>query len=337
MNFLNLKKITIKQLQWLAWIAIFLVSFFSMVTVDAFTWSLTYSLINTGFYAIIIYGNINWLFPRYYERNKKFIYVILVIVFLTLCGFGRGYLITFVYNTFFSIKPITIEWYRLIYLSISGIVIFILSFMLRIVLAYFVLKQQTEDILLQKTTAELNLLKSQVQPHFLFNTLNNIYYEAYLEAPKTAELIERLAAMMRYFVDESPKTEVTISTELNFLENYIALEKIRIRHQISINFIKDYSTDHLLPPMLMMTFVENIFKHGIDKLSDKNQIEITLTALDGNLLFKTVNSSNKNTVDKGGFGIENLKKRLTILYGNRFELHTELIANCYTAYFKIPI
>lgn len=336
MNILNLKKITIKQLQWLVWIAIFLVSFFSMVTVDDVTWSLTYSFINTSFYAIIIYGNISWLFPNYYEQNKKIAYVILVIIFLIVCGYGRGYSISYVYNTFFAVKPMSIEWYRLIYLSISGIVVFILSFMLRIVIAYFVLKQQTEDILLQKTTAELNLLKSQVQPHFLFNTLNNIYYEAYLEAPKTAELIERLAVMMRYFVDESPKTKVAISTELNFLENYIELEKIRIRHQISVNFIKDYSTDHFIPPMLMMTFVENIFKHGIDKLSDKNEIEIVLTEVDQYLQFKTTNNT-ANSINKGGFGIENLKKRLTMLYGTRFELQTELVSNRYIAYFKIPI
>ena len=337
MDFLNLKKITIQQLQWLAWIAIFLVSFFSMVTVDAFTWSLTYSLINIGFYAMIVYGNINWLFPSYYERNRKISYIVLVIFFLILCGFGRGYLITYIYNTFFSVKPIAIEWYRLIYLSISGIVIFILSFMLRIVLAYFVLKQKTEEILLQKTTAELNLLKSQVQPHFLFNTLNNIYYEAYLEAPKTAELIERLAVMMRYFVDESPKAEVNISTEIDFLENYMELEKIRIRHQVTIEFIKNYTADHLIAPMLMMTFVENIFKHGIDKLSHTNEIKITLNEADGYLTFRTENSCNVGLANKRGFGIENLRKRLTMLYGNKFELQTEYLGNCYIAYFKIPI
>lgn len=309
-----------------------------MVTVDGIAWSFTFNVITTGFYAIIVYGNINWLFPRYYERHQKLTYVLLVLLFLTLCGFAKGHLISYVYNTFFNDKaPQHIEWYRMVYLSINGVIIFMLSFMLRIVLAYFTLKQQTEEILLQKTRAELNLLKSQVQPHFLFNTLNNIYYEAYIEAPKTAGLIERLAMMMRYFLDESPKTVVNISTELNFLENYIELEKIRIRHQITVDFKKDYADDHLIPPMLMMTFVENIFKHGIDKLSSYNKIEIALVQQGNFLIFSTLNSY--SNVDKGpmGLGIENLRKRLVILYGDRFELQTLQTTEGYKAHFKIPL
>ena len=117
----------------------------------------------------------------------------------------------------------------------------------------------------QKSLAELNLLKSQVQPHFLFNTLNNIYYEAFREAPRTALLIGRLSDIMRYFVDESPKEKVTLATEIKFLENYIALEEIRIRHGVKVTFEQRYEGNPVIPPMLLMTFVENIFKHGIDR------------------------------------------------------------------------
>ena len=144
--------------------------------------------------------------------------------------------------------------------------------------------------MVQKSQAELNLLKSQVQPHFLFNTLNNIYYEAYREAPRTAKLIERLSDIMRYFVDESPKDEVSLGTEIQFLENYIALEKIRIRGEIELDFIKDCNSDLRIPPMLLMTFVENIFKHGIDKSSSQNKIELSLVQQDGYLLFQTTKS-----------------------------------------------
>ncbi len=172
---------------------------------------------------------------------------------------------------------------------VAGFLTYLLSFIFRIALAYFSLKQQSEKILLQKSQAELNLLKSQVQPHFLFNTLNNIYYEAYREAPRTAKLIERLSDIMRYFVDESPKDEVSLSTEIQFLENYIVLEKIRIRHEIDLNFIQDCNPDLRIPPMLLMTFVENIFKHGIDKSSNKNKIDMSLTQKDGYLLFETRN------------------------------------------------
>src|SRR6201999_4376057 len=120
---------------------------------------------------------------------------------------------------------------------------FMLSFVFRIALAYFRVKRQAELMLGKKSHAELNLLKSQVQPHFLFNTLNNIYYEAYREAPRTALLIGRLSNIMRYFVDESPKEKVALATEIKFLENYIALEEIRIRHGVTVNFSREYDGD----------------------------------------------------------------------------------------------
>jgi LytS/YehU family sensor histidine kinase len=217
---------------------------------------------------------------------------------------------------------------------------FMLSFIVKIALAYFNLKKRSEEILLQKSHVELNLLKSQVQPHFLFNTLNNIYYEIYREAPKSAELIERLSDIMRYFVDESPKEVVSLDTEIHFIENYIELERIRMRHQIEVNFIKQYHKELRLPPMLLMTFVENLFKHGIDKASSINKIEISLIHQDTQLLFQTVNAIQPNDnrpIINRGFGLQNLRKRLNILFGENFELYTDRSNSFFTAFLKIPL
>jgi sensor histidine kinase YesM len=200
-------------------------------------------------------------------------YVLAVIVFLFAVGITRGFITLTVYNTFFAPKPQEMTFKVLSSFIVGGILIFLLSFIFRIAIAYFDLKRQSEEIIVQKTQAELNLLKSQVQPHFLFNTLNNIYYEAYLEAPRTAALIERLSNIMRYFVDESPKQLVSIGTEVQFIENYIELEKIRIRYDISITFTKECDAALSIPPMLLMAFVENVFKHGIDKSSVGNRID----------------------------------------------------------------
>jgi sensor histidine kinase YesM len=221
---------------------------------------------------------------------------------------------------------------------VAGLLTYMLSFIFRIAIAYFKLKQQAEEILLQKSQAELNLLKSQVQPHFLFNTLNNIYYEAYREAPRTAGLIERLSDIMRYFVDESPKDEVSLQTEVQFIENYIALEKIRIRHNTEINFVKEYNPDARIPPMLLMTFIENIFKHGIDKSSRKNKIDLSLVHQNGYLLFQTNNKKvPKSQETSHGFGIQNLRKRLNLLYGNAFELNVDCTDDQFTAFLKVPL
>jgi LytS/YehU family sensor histidine kinase len=331
-------RVTINRLQWLVWAAVFLIIFFSLLPEDGLYPAASFTLISVSFYALVIYGNINFLFPRLYEKGHKVLYVISAIVFLISAGLGRGYLVMFLYNKF-SKKPEPITTGMIVNFVVAGFLTYLLSFIFRIALAYFTLKQQSEKIMSQKSQAELNLLKSQVQPHFLFNTLNNIYYEAYLEAPNTAKLIERLSDIMRYFVDESPKDEVSLSTEIQFIENYIALEKIRIRHSIQLNFVHECHAETRIPPMLLMTFVENIFKHGIDKSSSANIIDISLLQKDGYQLFKTENRlcDKMLTNATNGFGIQNLRKRLSILYGDRFELIINDSNQLFTAFLKVPL
>jgi sensor histidine kinase YesM len=330
---------TLRQLQWLIWVAVFLIIFFSYLPEDGFYQAGIFSLLNVSFYAVVIYGNIKFLYPKFYETGKKVQYAIFAFIFVVSAGLSRGYLLTYIYNQYFALKPEVITKGTILNFMIAGFLTYLLSFIFRIAIAYFTLKQQSEKILAQKSQAELNLLKSQVQPHFLFNTLNNIYYEAYREAPRTAKLIERLSDIMRYFVDESPKEEVSLATEVQFLENYIALEKIRIRHEIELNFVKDCNADLRIPPMLLMTFVENIFKHGIDKSSSKNKIDISLVQQDGYLFFETRNQvqDKSGTNEPSGFGIENLRKRLTLLYGSNFEININNPGNYFTAFLKVPI
>jgi len=251
----------------------------------------------------------------------------------------KGYTTFILLQYFLLIKTAPVHLLTLLAYVPGGVLIYVLSLVFRIAIAYFTLKQQTEEILLQKSQAELNLLKSQVQPHFLFNALNNIYYRVYKVDPPSAGLIERLADIMRYFVDESPKDEVPVSTEVAFIENYIALERIRIRHGASVNFEKAYNPDLRIPPMLLMTFVENIFKHGIDKSLKQNQVTISLVQQNDFLLFKTSNYKvDPEPGDQpGGFGIINLTKRLRMLYGGKFELTIDDEGESFTAFLKIPL
>jgi sensor histidine kinase YesM len=339
MNFFK-RTTAIVRLQWLIWIAVYLIIFFSILPEEGLTHALIFSTTSVAFYTLVIYGNILLLFPRLWERGHKVAYVICVVILLVGGGLGRGYLLIYLVNHFVAMpKPESMDLGMALNFVIAGVLNYMLSFVFRIAIAYFGLKQQAEEILLQKSQAELNLLKSQVQPHFLFNTLNNIYYEAYREAPRTASLIERLSDIMRYFVDESPKDEVSMQTEVSFVENYIALEKIRIRHKIEVNFVKEYHAEARIPPMLLMTFVENIFKHGIDKSSKENKIDISLIQQEGFLLFQTCNSLHDKTSkdETHGFGIENLRRRLAMLYGSKFELNIENNGKTFIAFLKVPI
>ena len=333
------RKATPRQLELLVWGLVFIFTFLSFLPVDGFGLSAVYTVLNTFFYAVIIYGNISFLFPRLYQRGQIILYILVVIVMLSAIGFTRAHLAYWVYNQFFAKTPEPFMTNEIFYYGGSGVVIYLLSFVYRIALAYFGLKRQAEQMLEQKSLAELNLLKSQVQPHFLFNTLNNIYYEAFREAPHTALLIGRLSDIMRYFVDESPKEYVSLQTEVKFLENYIALEEIRIRHGVKVSFYQQFEGSPSIPPMLLITFVENIFKHGIDRSAAGNAFGLSLVQQDGFLLFSTENPlpADGPKTSSQGFGLKNLEKRLILLYGDRFELRTTRTASVYQASLKIPL
>ncbi|SEW49853.1 sensor histidine kinase [Chitinophaga arvensicola] len=330
---------TAARVQWALWLVVFFMMFFSMLPEDGFGQAVVFSLLNVLFYALVIYGNINWLFVQLYLKGRIVVYVIAVLVFLLVTGLCRGFLLTWIYNTWFTTHPEPLTM-KIMLRYLTGIpLLFLLSFVFRMAIVYFELKAQAAALVLQHAKTELDLLKSQVQPHFLFNTLNNIYYEAYREAPRTAALIERLSDMMRYFVEESPKDQVDIATEIAFLENYIALERIRIRHEIALTFIHDIPPGARIPPMLLMTFTENIFKHGIDKASQQNEIELQLVQQNGRLHFRTRNSLPAEPLHNrpGGSGIDNLRKRLSLLYGADFTLQANQSGHYFTAVLSVPL
>lgn len=329
----------IVQLQLLIWVAVLLLVFFSLLPMDGFGRSSIYTVVNTTSYAIIIYGNILILYPRFYQNRRFILYGLLVALLLLATGILRGYASIILYRHFLITKTSPVNFLTLLGYVPGGVLIYVLSLVYRVAIAYFSLKQQTEEILLQKSQAELNLLKSQVQPHFLFNALNSIYYRVYKVDPSSAGLIERLSDIMRYFVDESPKDVVPVSTEVAFIENYMALERIRIRHGATVNFEKAYNPDLRIPPMLLMTFVENVFKHGIDKSRKQNQVTISLIEENNYLLFKTSNRKTDpaNGNQPGGFGIANLTQRLRMLYGEKFELVIDDKGEFFNAFLKIPL
>jgi len=336
---ISFKKASPRQLEIMIWIFVFLITFLSYLPMDGFWQSLIWGVMGVAFNAAIIYGNIGLLYPKLYEKGRIVLYIIGSAALLLAVGVTRTTLSINIYNKYFAPKPEVLDLWRYFYGSIAGLAIYVLSFVFRIALDYFRLKRQAEEMLEQKSQAELNLLKSQVQPHFLFNTLNNIYYEAYRESPRTALLIGRLSDIMRYFVDESPREKVSLVTEIKFLENYIALEEIRVRHGVTVNFDRQYEGEPQIPPMLLMTFVENLFKHGIDRGAAGNSICLSLVQEDGHLYFTTENAlpTNSPAPVKPGFGLQNLEKRLTLLYGNRFILNTSRTETHYKAFLKIPL
>jgi len=339
MSYFAKRKITLIQLQYLVWLAILLISFISMLSSDGVAPSALFAFNGVFFYALIIYGNIQFLYPRYFQKKRYVLYTAGSAVLVGIAGFVKGYLSLFISSQYFATALRIQNAGTHLSFFLSGVTVFVLSLIIRLAIAYFAVKQQSEEALLQRSQFELKLLKAQVQPHFLFNTLNNMYYEAYMEAPHTALLIERLSDIMRYFIDQNIQDMVPLETEVQFLDNYIALEKIRIMPEPALEFEKVFSAGIQLPPMLLMTFVENIFKHGIDKISGCNQIWIRIAEQEGYLMFETRNSISRypGKTKPTGLGLKNLRQRLSLLYGADFELDTRNDGRYFTAFLKIPL
>ncbi|WPU92851.1 histidine kinase [Mucilaginibacter sabulilitoris] len=334
---MKIERLSVRQLQWLIWCGVAMIVFFSTVAEDPLAQALVYMMINVSFYAVIIYGNISFLYPRFYETGRRLEYVIYSALYVCAFAIGRGYLAISIYNHYFAKTPEKITWPLILAFIAGGALDFMMSLIFRIALAYFKLKQQSEEIKVQKSKAELNLLKAQLQPHFLFNTLNNIYYEIYTEAPRSAKLVEQLSEIMRYFTDETPKEQVPLSAEIGFIQNYIALETIRLRYGAEVRLEQELYKDFMVPPMLLMTLVENVFKHGIDPQINKNPVTIKLYDQNGYLYFQTINAKVERAGLPHGLGLKNLRERLSILYDDQFELNHTEENGLFIASLKIPV
>jgi LytS/YehU family sensor histidine kinase len=185
----------------------------------------------------------------------------------------------------------------------------------------------------------MKLLKAQLQPHFLFNTLNNIYYEAYKESPRSARMIERLSEMMRFFIHISDKDKISLNLELGFIKNYIQLEQIRYHNEIKILLEENGVREVQVPPMLLVPLVENIFKHGVNKLNKNNEVQIKIGLYNNWLIMETSNPASFSTgrTANSGTGIKNLRERLQLIFDNRFELKIHKSENKFTTYLKFPV
>ena len=183
-----------------------------------------------------------------------------------------------------------------------------------------------KQLIREKLQSELNFLRAQTNPHFLFNTLNNLYVLARKKSEKTPDAIMMLSKIMRFVIYECRAPRIALGDEARVIQDFIELEKLRYNKRLVVEYEEDIDNPHAaVAPLLLLPFVENSFKHGAGGTTGDVQIKISLSLLNNDLFFSV-----KNTVDKdaapagtsGGIGLHNLKRQLDLLYPGRYELST---------------
>ncbi len=200
----------------------------------------------------------------------------------------------------------------------------IYAILIRLAINWYDAQKLKSELIQQNQASELALLRSQVNPHFLFNTLNNIYSLVYKKSEDAPAAVMKLSSIMRYMLYDANTDKVLLEKEIEYLQSFIELQKLRLRNQDCIDLkIAGSSNGWTIAPMLLIPFVENAFKHG-SKITAEKAIRINLNIEPGKLTFEVINPVKRNTMAAkdvtGGIGLQNLGRRLQLLYPGKHHL-----------------
>ncbi|MTB50434.1 sensor histidine kinase [Lewinella sp. W8] len=243
---------------------------------------------------------------------------------------------------------------------LTSLFIVIFVGLLRFVEDYFRHEAERKENENQQLTSELRFLRAQVNPHFLFNTLNNLYYLAVKQSQKTPEVIAKLSGMMRYMLHDSNHPTVSLSREIEYMESYIELERMRLEDEVPIAFEVDMQSAKVseggasagavnpggarnsnvrIVPLILITFLENAFKHGIG--NGKGWITVALRLSGSQLSYTVKNSrvgeSEKTVTEKSGIGLVNVRRRLELSYPDRHQLTVRETDDEYAVHLQLEL
>lgn len=329
----------------LFWVAVLF--FYTLIlsadnSVDSNIFSLSFFLmpITIGTTYISIYKLIpNYLITKRYTLFCLYtLYTIILSAFIIMFSvfFAVAFLTNFTFNTVESLSKST--------LFIIACVYFVVVLVSAFKLLKLNLEQSNKNTELQAKILEaqlkikqqeLNYLKMQIHPHFLFNTLNTLYGFALKKSENTPDLILKLSNLLDYVLYQVNKPLVELKDEINHIKDYISLEQMRFNDTLDIDFKSEKCTTSTeIAPMLFLPFVENSFKHG-KIVNGTLKISIDFSCNDKSINFSIKNSHEKNQSTKHGIGLENIKKRLELLYKNSYDLDISETINTYNVQLKL--
>ncbi len=280
-------------------------------------------LITIGFLAISVYVNLLWLIPVFFNRKRYLVFTILefanILLFILL-----NYYITFFFEGKPAVNVLTEFVAEFILVMIFLVISTLLKFM-RDSIALQDVELRIKEVEKQKIETELRALKAQVNPHFFFNTLNSLYALSLDKSDKAPELILKLSDLMRYVIYESKDDLVPLGKQLEFLQSYVYLERLRSTESLDVRFdIHGDQSEVKIAPLIYLAFIENSFKHGAKDKGDQPYIHIIFNLEHEDRVEFTIENRtdpfSRQNAD-GGFGLSNVKKRLELLYPGKHELN----------------
>lgn len=312
---------------WAVYFSFFLYQIsFGRHKVESFAFALRETAFHVSFIVLIAYINYAVLLPRYLKERSLFRYFLEFLpVFTLVIG---SYVIlrridtegTPAYEFFSSTKFIVQH-------SLGTFFIVIFVALMKFVEDWFDFESRKREIENEQLNSELRFLKEQINPHFLFNTLNNLYYLAVINSPNTPGVIEKLSHMMRYMLYDSNHPKVSLVKEIEYMKNYISLEKLRLNNELPINFdVNGNVADFFIVPLILNTFLENAFKHGLNNNSKDAFVNISIRIQGNNCLYCVENSKPAipgKPLEKSGIGLQNVKRRLDLSYPDKYDLKVE--------------
>ncbi len=278
-------------------------------------------------YAILYFFIPRFLLQRQYP--KLIGGLLLACVFFGLLQRTISYYgLPFLYNVCFDIEEPLLTPSNIVQLLISMYIVAALAVVIKLI-KYIYKKEKEQQELARKTLeAELKFLKSQIHPHFLFNTLNNLYALTLKGSKKAPEIVLKLSDLLDYMLYECNSNKIAISKEVDLINNYLSLEKLRYADRLDVSF--NYSVESMeaeIPPMLILPFVENCFKHGVSNKTDHNWVAIDFSVKGNLMILKVENSKPDETKVRitkkdhhDGIGLKNVQRRLELLYKDAYNL-----------------
>lgn len=318
--------------------------FLVIVSQDAYPLgiSMLLNIIRIIFYALAVYINLLFLFPTFLMKQQYWQYVALLLLSMVIIAPMEGIAM------YFCIPHDHISSFAFLTNNFNSI--FILTFFVassssiyKIINDWFTHQREKADLQNQSLKSELKYLKSQVNPHFLFNTLNSLYALTLKKSDLAPEIVLRLSEMMRYMLYECNERVVPLEKEINYIENYLELEKIRHGNKFEIKFIQNGINDHLkIAPLMFMPFIENSFKHGLHSQPDAAFVNINLDISEDKVILQVDNSNPpvmpmSKKRKSGGVGLANVKRRLNLIYPSQHSLNIEKTPNSFHVNLEIDL